>query len=260
MFCPACHVEYPADWKVCPKDTTNLLPSSRTPARLLLLTAATALGACTPYDPALGPTPFLCGTTEPKCPDGYTCVSTGGKSVCTTTAVPGDGPPSSGNCTMPFSGVLATWSLAGETGSQTSTNAASSAPGVTAAPITRAPALIAAAGSGSINSTNWPLGSALDPMSYYTVSLTPPAGCALVLSAASIDVKSSGTGPAMAAVGTSSDGFAQTQALATTAPSTPTLSASASGNLELRIFGYGATAVSGTMRIQNDFTVSGKLQ
>ena len=29
MFCPACHVEYPADWKVCPKDTTSLLPSSR---------------------------------------------------------------------------------------------------------------------------------------------------------------------------------------------------------------------------------------
>jgi len=29
VFCPACHVEYPAGWKVCPTDTTGLLPSSR---------------------------------------------------------------------------------------------------------------------------------------------------------------------------------------------------------------------------------------
>ncbi len=28
MYCPACHVEYPTDWKVCPKDATSLLKSS----------------------------------------------------------------------------------------------------------------------------------------------------------------------------------------------------------------------------------------
>ena len=35
-------------------------------ALLCLLTAA-----CNPYDPDLGLAPFLCGTDEPRCPDGY---------------------------------------------------------------------------------------------------------------------------------------------------------------------------------------------
>jgi hypothetical protein len=34
-----------------------------------------ALAACTPYDPSLPPTPFLCGDQEPRCPEGYTCVT-----------------------------------------------------------------------------------------------------------------------------------------------------------------------------------------
>lgn len=25
MFCPVCRSDYPGDWKVCPKDATNLL-------------------------------------------------------------------------------------------------------------------------------------------------------------------------------------------------------------------------------------------
>jgi hypothetical protein len=29
--------------------------------------------ACSPYSPDLGPSPFLCGDAEPKCPDGYSC-------------------------------------------------------------------------------------------------------------------------------------------------------------------------------------------
>jgi len=29
--------------------------------------------ACTPYDPQLGATPFLCGQADPKCPDGFAC-------------------------------------------------------------------------------------------------------------------------------------------------------------------------------------------
>jgi hypothetical protein len=36
------------------------------PALLLLV------AACTSYDPNLGDKPFLCGTDEPRCPDGYT--------------------------------------------------------------------------------------------------------------------------------------------------------------------------------------------
>jgi hypothetical protein len=31
-------------------------------------------GACHAYDPALGGVPFLCGTTDPRCPDGYVAV------------------------------------------------------------------------------------------------------------------------------------------------------------------------------------------
>lgn len=229
----------------------------------VLLAAVAGLAACTPYDPKLSDTPFLCGTTEPKCPDGYTCVASNGKNVCTTMgpATPTDGPPASGNCAMPFSGVLATWSLAGATGSQTSTAAASSAPGVTAMPLARAPALIAATGTGSMNSTNWPLGSALDPMSYYTIALAGPAGCNLSVSSLAVDIKASGTGPANAAVGTSADNYAATVPVATTAPTTPAVSATiTSGMLEIRIFGYGATATSGTMRVQNDLAVTGSLQ
>jgi hypothetical protein len=43
--------------------------------------------------------------------------------------------------------------------------------------------------------------------------------------------------------------------------STPTLVVShASGTVELRIYGYAATGTSGTMRVENAFTVSGSLQ
>jgi hypothetical protein len=34
-----------------------------------------ALVACNPYDPELGGAPFECGSDEPRCPDGYTCVT-----------------------------------------------------------------------------------------------------------------------------------------------------------------------------------------
>lgn len=50
--------------------------------RLLLpsLLAAAALAGCNPYDPDLGNHPFKCGSTEPKCPEGYTCMN----DVCQT--------------------------------------------------------------------------------------------------------------------------------------------------------------------------------
>lgn len=50
------------------------------------LALSSTLGACSPYDPDLGGTPFLCGATDPKCPDGYACKDQGmGKMVCVTT-------------------------------------------------------------------------------------------------------------------------------------------------------------------------------
>ena len=42
--------------------------------RALILTIAIA--ACTPYDPTLPAQPFLCGQSDPKCPDGFECTGT----------------------------------------------------------------------------------------------------------------------------------------------------------------------------------------
>jgi len=33
--------------------------------------------ACTPFSPDLGGAPYLCNDTEPRCPDGYTCMENG---------------------------------------------------------------------------------------------------------------------------------------------------------------------------------------
>jgi len=50
-----------------------------------------ALGACSVYNPSLGATPFLCGDSEPRCPDGYSCnADTTGKMVCTEGGGGGD--------------------------------------------------------------------------------------------------------------------------------------------------------------------------
>jgi hypothetical protein len=59
--------------------------TARTMRRLGLaaVTAATAaFGACTPYDPDLGPTPYLCAAQEPRCPEHYECVEAGARPVC----------------------------------------------------------------------------------------------------------------------------------------------------------------------------------
>lgn len=48
----------------------------------LTAAAAAALGACSPYDPALGPTPYLCAAQEPRCPDRYECMDDGTRAVC----------------------------------------------------------------------------------------------------------------------------------------------------------------------------------
>lgn len=60
----------------------------------ILYLAFAVLAACNPYDPNLGPTPFLCGSGTPQCPDGYTCQSQNMKMVCVK---PGAGTPDSGN-------------------------------------------------------------------------------------------------------------------------------------------------------------------
>lgn len=52
-------------------------------SRIAPLIAATAAISCTPYNPDLGLEPFLCGSSEPRCPDGYSCVErVGSEKVC----------------------------------------------------------------------------------------------------------------------------------------------------------------------------------
>ncbi len=47
---------------------------------------AAALAACSPFDPDLGPTPYLCAVQEPRCPDDYTCMADAtGRELCIET-------------------------------------------------------------------------------------------------------------------------------------------------------------------------------
>jgi len=75
-----------------------------------------------------------------------------------------------------------------------------------------------------------------------------------------IDVSSSSSGPANASVGTSADTFAHAVTISTSVPSMPALTASATSALEVRIYGFAATATTGTMRVQNTLSVTGALQ
>ena len=50
-------------------------------ARIAL--ALVAPVACSPYEPSLPTTPFLCGDQEPRCPEGFACVTDqDGRRVC----------------------------------------------------------------------------------------------------------------------------------------------------------------------------------
>ena len=167
-----------------------------------------------------------------------------------------DAAPTSG-CS--FTGELASWQLTGQSGSETSVAATTMASGVTAGALTRTAALTGTAGSGSINGSNWPTASALDATKYYSFSIEPPTGCSIVLSSISIDAKASTTGPATAVIGTSADNYATTTPVSTSAPSSPSVSVTSAGSLELRVFGYSATASSGTLRVQNTLTVTGQI-
>lgn len=170
-------------------------------------------------------------------------------------------PDGNGTSGCAYSGVLATWTFAGAAGSQLSTGAASTGDGAVASSIGRASSLTATAGSGSINASNWATSSQRDMSKYYTLSIMPPAGCAMSLTAMAIDVKASSTGPGAAVVATSDDSFAQTASISTSASSTATLSVTgATSAVELRVYGFAASGLTGTMRVQNTLTVSGVVQ
>jgi hypothetical protein len=175
-------------------------------------------------------------------------------------ATPGVDAPT-GSCTTPVTGMLATWNFASpsQPGTQASTAATAMATGITAGAVSRSAGLTGTAGAGSINSTNWPSGG-LDPTKYYAFTIAPPAGCTLDLTSLSIDTKASASGPASGALATSADSFAATTSVATNAPGTPAVSVSgATGQIEVRVYGYLASMAAGTFRIQNALILNGSL-
>lgn len=160
-----------------------------------------------------------------------------------------------------FTGALATWDLSAQPGNEAQAAATSTVTGVTAGPLSRASGLTAVSGTGSINASGWPTAAQLDATKYFTLSITPPSGCTMALTSMTVAASKSSTGPASGAVATSTDSFAQTTAMSTSSQSTVTLSVTgATGAIELRVYGYGATGTTGTFRIQNTLTVSGSLQ
>ncbi|MEO6775882.1 MAG: hypothetical protein ABI467_23175 [Kofleriaceae bacterium] len=173
---------------------------------------------------------------------------------------PGSGSGSGSGSACSFTGALASWNLTGQTGTEPSVVAASTATGVTAGALTRSAALTAVSGADSINSSMWPAAAALDATKYYAFTLTAPTGCSITLTSVSIDALASGSGPASGAIATSSDGFVATTPISTAAPSTPAVTATASGQLELRVYGYSASGATGTLRIRTTLTVHGTIQ
>jgi hypothetical protein len=160
-----------------------------------------------------------------------------------------------------FSGALLTFDLAGQPGNEPSVPATSAAAGVSAGSLSRSTALIAAAGSASINASNWPATGRADPGQYYAFTVTPSAGCALTLASLSIDVRASTTGPSAGDVATSVDGFAHHFGPfgGTTTANVAIPVVGGSGPIEVRIYGFGSSSTAGTMRLQNTLRVSGAL-
>lgn len=206
---------------------------------------------------------FGCATavTDPDT-DAGTRDAAADSAAADTGTKPDGGAPDSGSssCTTPFSGTLMTFDFTGELGTQSSTMPKSAAPGVTAGNISRAQPLMAVVGANSINATNWATSAQLDGTRYFTFSLTADPSCALDVSSITLDVKASGTGPTQAAIATSGDGFKQTSPFSANSAGPVAVSVVGASALEVRIYGYGASATTGTMRVQNVLTVTGVLR
>ena len=63
-----------------------------------------------------------------------------------------------------------------------------------------------------------------------------------------------------AVLGTSADSFVMTTPVSTSAASSPTVTVTSSTSLELRLFGYSASATSGTFRIETALTINGSIE
>jgi len=131
---------------------------------------------------------------------------------------------------------------------------------VTAGAISRATSLTATSGVDSMNSSNWSTSSNIDTTRYYTFTLTPQSSCALDITKLAVSTKTSSTGPTKASVATSDDKFATTSSFTPNATSTASMSVNgATGAVEIRVYGFGASGTGGTMRVDTTLTVSGSL-
>jgi hypothetical protein len=175
-----------------------------------------------------------------------------------------DAPPeTTGGCSgHGTTGTLVTFDLSSQTGSEASAPPTTMVTGIAAGSLTRSSALTAVSGAGSINSSAWGTGATADPTRYYTFTVTPAAGCSVSLTSLALNVQASATGPTKGDVATSADTFA-THSASFAGTSTPTVTlsvTSATGAIEIRVYGYGASGSGGTFRIQNTLSLSGSIQ
>lgn len=159
-----------------------------------------------------------------------------------------------------FTGTLAAYDLTTKAGTETSAPATEAATKLTAGDLARTAGLTPAVGAGSLNSSGWL--ATFDKDMAYTVTLGAPPGCRVALESVDVTTKSSGTGPTSIGITTSVDSFVSTTPV--TANSTVTVSVAGKsapgGSLEVRIHGWGGTAVTGTMRVGGTLTFKGRLE
>jgi hypothetical protein len=196
-------------------------------------------------------------------PEGGPPLDAASDAVVDSGQVPEAGPPGSsiGCAGHGFVGQLMAFDFSTQPGNETGVPATSLATGVTAGALQRAPALTAALGDGSINSTGWPTTTTADSTRYYTFTVTPDPGCTLSLSSLGVATQASSTGPTRGDVATSVDSFADhTEAPAGTGTITVSLTASAAAGIEVRIYGFRASGSIGTYRLDNTLTLYGAIQ
>jgi hypothetical protein len=220
-------------------------------ARVHMLLVSTLVGCATAR---MEPT----GGDQQAQPDAGTSRADAPRQSGTVDAGTGGG---SGGCANAVTGTLATWDFATQPGNQASTAVKTAAAGVVAGAIERAPALTPVSGSNAMNSSNWPVAAQPDPTKHYKLTLAPPSGCTLSITAIAIDARASTTGPTMAAVATSVDSYGSNVTISTAAASAPVMAvANQSGMVEVHVLGYGASGTAGTLRLQGSLSVSGSLQ
>lgn len=104
-----------------------------------LVLFASALAACSPFDPDLGGTSYKCGNVDPKCPDGYTCQQVGADMRCVSDDGPGpDGGGSNNGFVCQDDGAIETGG-GGNNNDSTATAYPLTMPNITLGPISICP-------------------------------------------------------------------------------------------------------------------------